>query len=90
MQIYNDITEFIGHLPLVKLQRLPQQVGCVAEIVFKLEGMNPAKSVKHRIAVSMMLEAERAGLSNKPVGYAQSYLDQTLSLGAIALWRRYR
>lgn len=62
MNIYKDITEITGHTPLVKLQRLPQQFGCVAEIVLKLEGMNPAKSVKDRIAVSMMLEAERAGL----------------------------
>jgi cysteine synthase A len=62
MNIYQDITEITGHTSLVKLQRLPQQFGCVAEIVLKLEGMNPAKSVKDRIAVSMMLEAERAGL----------------------------
>lgn len=62
MNIYKDITEITGHTPLVKLQRLPQQFGCVAEIVLKLEGMNPAKSVKDRIAVSMMLEAERSGL----------------------------
>jgi len=62
MNIYANITEIIGHTPLVQLQRLPQQFGCVAEIVLKLEGMNPAKSVKDRIAVSMMLEAEQAGL----------------------------
>jgi cysteine synthase A len=62
MPIYSNITEITGRTPLVKLQRLPQQFGCVAEIVLKLEGMNPAKSVKDRIAVSMMLEAERAGL----------------------------
>ena len=62
MNIYSDITEITGHTPLVKLQRLPQQLGCVAEIVLKLEGMNPAKSVKDRIAVSMILEAEQAGL----------------------------
>ncbi len=62
MNIYANITEIIGHTPLVRLQRLPQQFGCVAEIVLKLEGMNPAKSVKDRIAVSMIVEAERAGL----------------------------
>ena len=62
MNIYANITEIIGHTPLVQLQRLPQLFGCVAEIVLKLEGMNPAKSVKDRIAVSMMLEAEQAGL----------------------------
>jgi cysteine synthase A len=62
MNIYKNITEITGHTPLVKLQRLPQKFGCVAEIVLKLEGMNPAKSVKDRIAVSMMLEAQRSGL----------------------------
>lgn len=62
MPIYSDITEVIGHTPLVRLQQLPQQFNCVAEIVLKLEGMNPAKSVKDRIAISMMREAEQAGL----------------------------
>lgn len=62
MPIHHDITTTIGHTPLVRLHRLPQQFGCVAEIVLKLEGMNPAKSVKDRIAISMMLEAEEAGL----------------------------
>lgn len=62
MPIYSDITAIIGRTPLVRLKRLPQQMGCRAEIVLKLEGMNPAKSVKDRIAISMMLEAERVGL----------------------------
>ncbi len=62
MKTYASITEVIGHTPLVRLQRLPQRWNCVAEIVLKLEGLNPAKSVKDRIAVSMMLEAEKVGL----------------------------
>lgn len=62
MRIYSDVTEIIGHTPLIQLQRLPQQAGCVADIVLKLEGLNPAKSVKDRIAISMLAEAERAGL----------------------------
>lgn len=62
MVIHRDITAVVGHTPLVKLQRLPQQFGCVAELVLKLEGMNPAKSVKDRIAISMILEAEAASL----------------------------
>jgi cysteine synthase A len=60
--IHSDITGTIGHTPLVRLQQLPQQYGCVADLVLKLEGMNPAKSVKDRIAVSMVTEAEHAGL----------------------------
>jgi cysteine synthase A len=62
MPIYPNITEIIGHTPLVELQRLPPSWGCVAQIVLKLEGMNPAKSVKDRIAVSMIAAAEKAGL----------------------------
>jgi cysteine synthase A len=62
LPIHADITSLIGHTPLVRLQTLPQHYGCVAHIVLKLEGMNPARSVKDRIAVSMVNEAERAGL----------------------------
>lgn len=62
VKVCAKITEIIGSTPLVRLQRLPQQFGCVAEIVLKLEGMHPAKSVKGRIAISMMIEAEQAGL----------------------------
>ncbi|MFB2934304.1 cysteine synthase A [Aerosakkonemataceae cyanobacterium BLCC-F154] len=62
MRIHTNITEVIGCTSLVKLQRLPQQFGCLADIVLKLEGMNPAKSVKDRIAVSMIVTAEKAGL----------------------------
>jgi cysteine synthase A len=62
MKIYHNITEVIGHTPLLRLNHLPQEMGCVAEIVLKMEGMNPAKSVKDRIAISMITEAEQAGL----------------------------
>jgi len=62
LPIHSDITGTIGHTPLVRLQQLPHQYGCVADLVLKLEGMNPAKSVKDRIAVSMIHEAEQAGL----------------------------
>ncbi|MEA5498135.1 cysteine synthase A [Limnoraphis robusta Tam1] len=62
MKIYSDITETIGNTPLVYLQKLPQHFNCVAEIALKLESLNPAKSVKDRIAISMLNEAEKAGL----------------------------
>lgn len=62
MPIYKNITETIGRTPLVQLHNLPKNAGCVANIALKLEGMNPAKSVKDRIAISMIAEAEGAGL----------------------------
>jgi cysteine synthase A len=62
-RIYDDITQTIGHTPLVKLRRV---VGdAKATVVAKLESFNPLWSVKDRIGVSMISAAERDGKINK-------------------------
>jgi cysteine synthase len=62
MRIFDNVTKLVGKTPLVQLNRIPQAEGCVAQIVVKLESMNPSASVKDRIGVNMVEAAEREGL----------------------------
>nr|HQD27013.1 pyridoxal-phosphate dependent enzyme [Methanoculleus thermophilus] len=58
-RIYNDITRTIGNTPLVRLNRVTD--GARATVLAKVESFNPMGSVKDRIGVAMIDEAERAG-----------------------------
>ena len=60
MKIHDDITKTIGNTPLVRLNRITKGLG--ATVVVKVESFNPMSSVKDRIGVAMIDEAEKKGL----------------------------
>ncbi|MDR1861897.1 MAG: cysteine synthase A [Candidatus Ancillula sp.] len=61
MKIYDDVTKVIGNTPLVKLNKVTEEAGVGAEVYAKLEFYNPANSVKDRIGVAIVDDAEKSG-----------------------------
>ena len=59
--ICDSILECIGRTPCVRLGKLAKDAGCVADIICKMESMEPCSSVKDRIGYSMITEAEKRG-----------------------------
>ena len=62
-KIFEDITKTIGNTPLVKLNRITE--GLNATVVVKIESFNPLSSVKDRIGVALIEDAEKKGLLRK-------------------------
>lgn len=61
MKIYENVTELIGHTPLMEVKNLESESQLKAKVLVKLEYFNPAGSVKDRVALNMIEDAEKSG-----------------------------
>ena len=89
--IYTSVDQLVGNTPLMELSRLAETRQLSARLLAKLEGMNPAGSVKDRVALSMINDAEANGLL-KPGGMIIEPTSGNTGIGlaAIAASRGYR
>ncbi|MDW7658031.1 MAG: cysteine synthase A [Bacillota bacterium] len=89
--IYQSVTDLIGHTPLIELNRYSKQHNLKARLIAKLESSNPAGSVKDRIALSMIAAAEKDGrLKEGSVLVEPTSGNTGIGLAAIAAARGYR
>ena len=89
MKVYENVLELIGHTPLVKLNRMTE--GIEATILAKLEFYNPTGSVKDRIGLAMIEDAEKRGIIKKGDSIVEPTSGNTgTSLALVCALKGYR
>lgn len=90
-KVYQNVTELIGHTPLLEVQNIESELGLKAKILVKLELFNPAGSVKDRVAKNMVVEAERQGILKNGGTIIEPTSGNTgIGLASIAASKGYR
>ena len=91
MKVYQSVEQLIGRTPLLELCRLEQEQGLKAKVLVKLEKYNPGGSVKDRVALNMIDDAEQKGLLKPGAAIIEPTSGSTgIGLAVIAAVRGYR
>ncbi|MBN2878503.1 MAG: cysteine synthase A [Clostridia bacterium] len=89
--IYNDILELVGKTPMVKLNRYMKKYNLSGNIIAKLENTNPMNSVKDRVALQMVLDAEEDGRINSSTTLIEATSGNTgIGLALVAAIKGYK
>ena len=89
--LYKNLTEMIGNTPMLELTKIEEKLNLKAKIFAKIEYFNPAGSVKDRIAMQMILDAEEAGKLKKGSTIIEPTSGNTgIGLASIGTSRGYR
>ena len=90
-KIYSSVEELIGNTPLLELSALRKELKLECRILAKLEGFNPAGSAKDRVALLMILEAEKSGkLKENSVIIEPTSGNTGIGLASVAARRGYK
>jgi len=91
LKTYRSITQLIGNTPLLTCENLMKEHGCRASVLAKLECMNPAGSAKDRVALQMILDAEKNGFLSPGATIIEPTSGNTgIGLASIGAARGYR
>ena len=90
-KIYNSAYELIGNTPLMRLNAVERELGLQARLLAKLEFLNPGGSVKDRVALSMVEDAEKRGILKPGAVIIEPTSGKTgIGLACVAAGRGYR
>ena len=90
-RIYNNVEQLIGGTPLLRLSRMAEARGWKADVLAKLEYLNPAGSAKDRVGLSLIDDAERQGLLKPGAAIIEPTSGNTgIGLACVAAARGYR
>ena len=90
VKIYNSVTELVGHTPLVRLGNLATRLRVNAEILAKCEMYNPLFSVKDRVALSLIENEEKKGVSDETIFVEATSGNTGIGLAGVCASRGYK